>query len=252
MYTYNTNLIKQDSELKFYLLGLIGSDGYISAKSNSIELQLNSRDKKLLENLRDVIVPGKKISYKQSTDSSLLKLDNKEIHVEVSKYIEPGAKSHSFRMPTGIPDEYFSHFLRGYSDGDGNISVKKGQRKFNAHTKYYFGLRFRILGTKSFLLSVSDTLYRLGITSNRVTPHRKDKIFYIEYGFKMAEKVLNFIYKDCLFKLDRKFNVFQEIKTMDSKELEQKYGTPEGCYNTRDRRNSEDIVGASRKLEEIT
>lgn len=251
IYKYNSELIKMDSELKYYLLGLIGSDGYISGKSNSIELQLKESDRKLLELLRDLIVPGKPVKHKQSTNSCILKFDSKEIHEEVAKYIVPGPKSLTFRFPTGIPDKYIAHFIRGYSDGDGNISVCKARRKLNSnHIKYYFGLRYRILGTKQFLSTLSDNLYRLGVTKNRVTPHRKENIYYIEYSFSSAKRVLDFIYKDSNFKLDRKEKVFQEISSMDSDTLGKNYNTPKGRYNTRDRvNNSEDIVDSSKKLD---
>lgn len=233
MYTYNTDQILKDSQFKYYLLGLIASDGYISDRYNRIELTLNSKDKHILESIRDVVCPGKKISFKEKHNASRLILDNKIIHEEICKYIKPGNKTYSLIFPYGIPDKYLKDFVRGYIDGDGNISVKKGQRKFGKQIKYYFGLRLRALGTKAFLNGLSDNLFRLGICKNRVNPHRKDKenVFYCEWGFKQAENVLNWIYQDSVYKLDRKYKVFLEISNKDSDQLAKNYGTETGCYN---------------------
>lgn len=233
MYTYNTDQISKDSQFKYYFLGLIASDGYISDRYNRIELCFKASDKPLLECIRDVVCPGKKISFRQKVNAYRLTLDNKIIHQEICKYINPGNKTQSLIFPYGIPDEYVSHFIRGYIDGDGNIGVKKGQRKFDGYIKYYYGTRLRVLGTKAFLHGLSDNLFRLGVAKNRVNPHRKEKenVFYCEWGFSQANNVLNWVYQDSTYKLDRKYRVFLEISNKDSDTLAKNYGKEEGRYN---------------------
>jgi hypothetical protein len=236
MYKYNTDQITRDSEFKYYFLGLVGADGYISSKSNRIEIALKESDVALLKAIRDVVCPGKKISYKQKQRAYRLTFDNKTIHKEVCKYMDPKNKSLNLIFPYGIPDEYISHFIRGYIDGDGNISVKKGQRKFDGYVKHYFGLRLRVLGTRAFLHGLSDNLFRLEAVKNRVTPHRKENenVFYCEWGYSQAKRVLDWVYQDATYKLDRKYKVFLDISTKDSDTLAANYGKPEGRYNTQE------------------
>ena len=69
---------------------------------------------------------------------------------------------------------------------------------------------------------------------NNVNPHRKDKenVYYIEYGFSIADKVLSHLYNDATYYLHRKKMVFDHIRTSDSDTLGEKYNTIYGRYNT--------------------
>lgn len=235
MYHYNVALFREDSELKFYIIGLILADGYISGASNRIELAFKESDKGFLEGIRNIICPGKPLKYKQKQKAYRVTLDNADIYKEVMKYVNSLPKTTKLLFPYGIPDRYLPHFIRGYSDGDGNISVKYGRRKLKdgSFAKYY-GLRFRILGTRQFLMGVECNLRRIDVSKNEVHPHKKgqENVFYIEYGFSQAKAVLDFIYKDATFMLPRKYQVYMKISNADSDELERVYGTPEGHYNT--------------------
>lgn len=232
MYSYNEDLIKKDSEFKYYFLGLIASDGWVSDKSNRIELCLNKRDKHILIQIRDLLCPGKKIVDKQKQNAFRLTLENKTIWREVTKYLDPGNKTFSLIFPYGIPGQYIKDFIRGYIDGDGNISVKRGQRKLSdGSIKYYYGLRLRVLGTRALLQGLHMNLKLYCNNKFNVKPHKKDGVYYIEYGFSAAENVLNFIYRDATYYLLRKRQVFEHISTLDNETLAANYGTANGRYN---------------------
>jgi hypothetical protein len=251
-YDYNTTLFAVDSETKYYLLGLILADGYISHKHryHRIELGLQERDKGFLSMIRDLVCPGKPLKYKQKQKAYRLQIDNKDIWTAVCSYVNELPKSLNLLFPYGIPDEYLLPFIRGYSDGDGNISVKYGRRKLADGTRAkYFGLRYRLLGTKQFLMGVEFNLRRIGVTKTQVKAHKKENIYYLEWGFFSAFTVLTALYKDANIFLGRKRQVFEKISGMDSAELERAYGTPEGRYNTHGTAGSgKGIVGAPRKL----
>lgn len=243
-YAYNTALLTSESEVKYYLVGLILADGYISKahRFHRIELTLQERDESFLKMLRDLVCPGKPLKYKQKQNAFRFIIDNKGIYDEVCRFVNDLPKSTSLLFPYGIPDEYLLHFIRGYSDGDGNISVKYGRKKLADGTlAKYFGLRYRLLGTKQFLLGAEFNLRRLGVAENPVRPHKKEgeNVYYIEYGFSQAKRVLDALYKNATIFLDRKRRVFDKISGMDSAELEKAYGTPEGRYNTH---STKDIV----------
>lgn len=238
IYTYNEALFETDSQIKYYIIGLILADGYISngnRNSHRIEIALKEEDKRYLETIRDIVCSGKPLKYKQKAKAYRLTIDNKEIYEEVMKYVNDLPKSHNLIFPYGIPDQFLLHFIRGYSDGDGNIGVKYGRRTLKDGTKKkYFGLRYRILGNRPFLVGLETNLRRLGITKNVVKTHRKwpERVWYIEYGFSQASAVLEALYKDATVFLERKYKVFQKISNADSSKLEKVYGAPEGCYNT--------------------
>lgn len=238
MYNYNEALFSKESELKYYLLGLILADGYISrGRRNSyrIEVALAEKDRSYLETVRDIICPNKPLKYKQKQKAYKLTIDNKNIYDDIIYYVSRLPVGKYLTFPYGIPDKYLPDFIRGYSDGDGSIGVVRGQKKFNGKTRYYYGLRYRLFGTQRFLEGVSINLKRLEIVPNLVRTHKKkeESCYYIEYGFKSASRVLEALYKNSTIRLERKFEVYQKILNTDSNELEKLYGTPEGCYNTR-------------------
>lgn len=232
-YIYNEALFEYDSSVKYYIIGLILADGYISKYNNRIELALQERDKEFLDNIKNIICPGKKLKYKQNTKAYKLTIDNKFIYNEVCKYVNDLPKSKTLIFPYGIPDEYILDFIRGYSDGDGNISVKRGQRKFDDEIRYYYGIRYRVLGTKQFLVALAFNLKRLGVAKNLVNTHKKGKesVYYIEYGFNQAINVLNALYDNAEIFLKRKYDTYQNILNMDSDQIAKNYGKIEGRYN---------------------
>jgi hypothetical protein len=234
MYNYNINLFKVDSEYKYYILGFIAADGYISKKSNRVEITLAEKDKDFLESLRDLICPAKKLAYKQKQKAYRLSLDSKEIKHELLQYINTTEKSRKLLFPYRIPDQYLNHFMRGYSDGDGNIGAVRGQRKFDDGIKYYYGLRFRVLGTRQFLQGwVINTHVVVNLAKRQIHKKGDENVYYIEYGFQIAKKMCAFLYKNAHIKLERKYQVYKYISETDSVILEQNVLDGKSHYNTR-------------------
>lgn len=234
MYKYNLGLVKRDSEFKYYFLGLVASDGYISSKSNRIEISLKEADIGLLKVIRDVLCPGKKIAYKSKQRAYRLTLENKELKREVVKYINPKNKTFSLVFPYGIPKEYVNHFIRGYIDGDGTIGIVKGSKKVaNGERHYYYGLRLRILGTRAFLygLNMNLNLYCDEQLNSKPGKKGQENVYIIQYAFKSAEKVLKYIYKNATYYLERKKMVYNTLTTLDSQTIRNNYNTDKGRYN---------------------
>lgn len=242
MYNYNEALFKTECETKYYIIGLILADGYISKENNRIELVLKESDKNFMEMLRDIICPGKPLKYKQQQKAYRFTIDNKTIKEQIMRYVNNREKSKFLMFPYGIPDEYLLPLIRGYSDGDGSIGVKYGKRKLaDGNVVRYFGLRYRIYGTRQFLAGLEANIRRLGIVTYPVNVHKKENcnLYYIEYGFKSAKNVLDAIYKDATILLPRKYQVYKFISEADSDTLSKSYGLPENHYNTH---NLEGIV----------
>lgn len=233
-YTYNEDLFYVDSAEKYYLIGFILADGYIGANLSRFEIGLAEKDKDFLELLKNMICPSKTLKYKENQKAYRVNFDNKNIVKEIMKFVSNREKSKSLMFPYDIPEKYLLDFIRGYSDGDGNISVKRGQKKVNGEIKYYYGLRYRILGQRDFLEGLQYNLQRLGLARNAVNVHKKgiENVYYIEYGFAVAERILEAMYHSSTLKLERKFQVYKAISKADSVQLGSLYNTKEGHYNT--------------------
>ena len=226
---YYVQNIKKDSEFKFYFLGLICADGYISKKSNRVELTLKESDKDFLSILGNMIT-DKKLYYKQSQNAYRLSLDSGEIKEELMKYINTYEKTKHLIFPINIPQEHLISFLRGYFDGDGTIGVKMSYSKDNSHP----GLRMRILGTKQFLSGYAMALKCNNLVNFVREPSKKgtENVYLIEYAFSSAKRILDALYDNANFKLNRKYEVFKKIDSSDSETLIKNYNTIKGRYNT--------------------
>ena len=142
-------------------------------------------------------------------------------------------KSLALTYPGNIPDEFFRHFLRGVCDGDGNVSISKSQRVVQGKTKYYFTTRLRVLGTKDFLAGLTKAIDRLiGIAPVKVQPKAKERIWYIEYHGKSADAILEEVYRNAEFFIERKYRVWRYIKE-NAHKLPKIFGKPEGRLNYR-------------------
>lgn len=254
MYEYNTNLIERDSEFKYYFLGFVASDGWVSDKSNRIEITLKKDDVNILVLFRDLICPGKKISHKiikKKYEARKLLIDNKIIKKEIMKYLNTTDKTKSLIFPYGIPDQYIRHFIRGYIDGDGNLGVKKGRRILkNGQENFYYGLRLRVLGTRAFLQGMVLNLQRIHNSKINVNVRKKESnVYYVEFGFKTAEGIMEWLYNESTYFLQRKKEVFQKITRLDNDTLHKYYNTYEGHYNMQSTQKCEGIVDYTRNSE---
>lgn len=234
-YQYNSALFTSgDSSTKYYIIGLILADGYIDKTQRRIEITLKEGDKDYLASIRDIVCPGRPLKYKQKQKAYRLMIDNVEITREVMKFVNDREKTKFLMFPYNIPDEYLLDFLRGYSDGDGNISVKQARKEVNGKVKFYYWLRYRIFGTKQFLQGLEFNLRRIGLSTFGVNAHRKgqENCYYIEYGFNSAEIILKAMYAKEGLRLERKYQVFRYISDSDSDQLAERYATTAGHYNT--------------------
>lgn len=251
MYEYNTNLIKRDSEFKYYFLGFVAADGWISDKSNRIEITLKSSDECILKIFRDMICPGKHIGDKQIKlydkyyHAKKLTFDNKEIKNMVMSYLNTTNKTSSLIFPYGIPDAYLKDFIRGYIDGDGTIGIAKRVKLVDNKEQFYYGPRLRVIGTRAFLQGLHINLKRILDLKNNVNPHKKgiENVYVIEYAFNAANKIYNILYDNSTYFLPRKKQVFHKIVTSDTSELAINYDKESGKYNMQSTNNiSEGIV----------
>ena len=231
--------VYEDSETRWYFIGLVASDGYILPDERVIEICLNQSDRPILEDLKARIAPGSNIHIKphikESSTAVRWKIYDQQLVDELCRYMPGTNKSYDMTWPEGIPEEYISHFIRGYIDGDGTWGIARGQQVVQKVKKYYYNLSLRILGTRSFLEGMSQTI---GLLTGRrpVKVHVKSKresggICIIHYSGTSADAIADLLYRDSHLYINRKKVVVDYIRSAPKSRLARNYGTRRGQYN---------------------
>jgi hypothetical protein len=225
----NVNCLKNiDDEYKAYFLGLMYSDGCLHKNIARITL-VGKEDSSVLEKLNNYFYinkPNLQFNKKQNSYSFSI------IHKNIAEcLIQHGCfrkKSLILKFPpnNSSPYELFHHFLRGYFDGDGSISINKKSK--NA--------RFRLCGTLEFLTGVKEYI------------EKKLKLPCYIMASKMIyelcisdrtgiQDIQKYIYKDSTISLDRKRIGFNDaVEIVSSNKHSSKYrGICHRIFNTCDR-----------------
>ncbi len=121
-FLYNFESI--DSEVFAYIYGYLWADGYINRRNQVIGLNLNPKDKYVIDLIHDKI--GGKIynynRYDKRTNKNypicIIKIGSK---LSVDNILKLGFRNDI----TSIPVNLYKHFLRGFLDGDGCIYINK-------------------------------------------------------------------------------------------------------------------------------
>lgn len=143
-----------------YILGFITADGNVSKKRDYIRIQLNPKDKYLLEYIASKIQPSQKIydysAYSKKRNktyySCLLCLSSKIIKEDLSKFGVIPNKTGNHRIDFDIPKEYICDYIRGFFDGDGSVyREKRGnciRSKISCQSIEFLEDTIKILGLK--------------------------------------------------------------------------------------------------------
>ena len=198
-----------DTEEKAYWLGFIFADGYISSKRYNFELSLSSKDQnhlikfnKFMGHKLNNIKFGKSILNEKVFYKVKWIVRNKHLWNILNSYGCTPRKSLTLKFPNikiFKSKDLIRHFIRGYFDGDGCISFSNKD-----HTKIFCN----ILGTEQFLNVLQNYIpfnhRALGYNNN----DKMSKTRTISFSYKTANNFLNYLYKDSIIFLDRKYNKF--------------------------------------------
>lgn len=190
----NSNFFETiDTPAKAYWLGFLYADGYIS-KENTIRINLKKDDEQHLNKFMQAIeYTNGKIKYSTKT------VDDKAYYqayvgIRDSKMKKDLAdkgcvnnKSLIITFPYDkMPTSLYSHFIRGYFDGDGcltwSISGKAKSRNY----------KINFTGTESMLNSIKEILGK----SNLALEYKKNYYVLNINGNKQLKNILAYIYQD--------------------------------------------------------
>lgn len=198
------------SPLNSYLYGLILTDGniYLTTRNRGrVSIELNSRDKELLEKLYNQI-PNcalheriRNTNYNSCSKTTILTNHQKQFR---QFFIDHGIPTKNKSTNGSIPNtEYMvPDFWRGVYDGNGSIGYTQQNEPFIS------------LATKSTPLA--NELFKLlrekfQITKN-IKPNKRDHIYNIVLKNEDAIVFTNFIYHQATIYMQRKFNIYQTFQ----------------------------------------
>lgn len=182
-----------DTEHKAYWLGFLMADGYNNEKHGKIEITLKSTDKEMLELFNKDIQSEYKISDKNigKYNACRLTIGSRKMSDSLSKIGCVQCKSLILKFPT-IQTELIHHFIRGYFDGDGSISIRNNS------------CNFHIIGTEEFL---EECRKHIGLSNTKLD--KKGKSYDLRYGgMNNAKTIFDYLYKDATIYLERKYIEF--------------------------------------------
>jgi hypothetical protein len=206
---------KIDNECKAYILGFIAADGYVG--NNEIKIGLSFVDFEILEKIKICLESNAEIK----TYTQICTLNNKVSkfcslsfanHYMINSLRSLGFtknKTNDFAFPN-IPKELYLHFLRGYFDGDGSMSM---YRPNDGYIRYSAS----ICGTESFLNSVKEYFkneYSIKFNTNLYKRFETENCCYslCLTGKNNVITFLNLLYKNSSIHLDRKYSKYLSFK----------------------------------------
>lgn len=161
-YSLNENYFDNiDTQDKAYILGLFYADGYNGVDRGTIRIQLSESDRRLLEQINTAFESNHPINTIDCSErvygngyvsKNMCGLDVYSAHMckTLCRLGAPQNKSLVLRYPSFLPLHLQNHFLRGYFDGDGSITVGK-------KTGLWV---FTLTSTEAFCNGALDTLRR--------------------------------------------------------------------------------------------
>lgn len=204
-----------------YVLGFFAADGYITVNKRGGQFWcIQITDKALLEKIKKVVRSEHKISKRDGLGNEntvyRLQIGSIEMCDDLRNLGFDERKTKRMMMPN-IPKKYFSSFVRGYFDGDGNVwsgFIHKDRKVPN--------LTLRIMFTScsyEFLQHLHAKIGSLGIEGGSVYT-AKGNFSRLQFSAQSALKLYGFMYNQCgslrkngLF-LNRKKKVFEKYSAL--------------------------------------
>jgi intein/homing endonuclease len=215
--TKNENFFKRWTPEMAYVLGFFAADGnMIKNKRGGHFIEFQITDGELLERIRELLNSNHKITIcnrnKRCKTLYRLQIGSKIIYNDLLKLGLTPNKSKTIKLPI-VPDKYFPNFLRGYFDGDGNVTIctyKRKERNNKPTTILRSGFTS---GSKSFLAVLKNQLLKEEVV-------RGGTLYYSSNGWRLyfsindSKRLYWYMYKglkrnDRLF-LKRKKLVFEK------------------------------------------
>lgn len=192
-----------------YVLGFITADGCIK-DDYELCITIHKNDVDVLEYIKKVMNLEHNIRYTHynNREQVTLSLKSRPIYEDLQLLNVTPRKTYTIVAPPFIPEDMFGHYIRGYFDGNGNISL------YN-HAKQVTGIVGMKGASEVYIRQLSDILHRYNVNSVVYTKPSKDFNHVDLYELRMNGKsIIDFaelIYCDAPFYMNRKYEKFQVL-----------------------------------------
>lgn len=196
-----------DSEEKAYWVGFLMADGAIG-EGRRILLRLSNKDFYHIQRFQKSLRSNYPYYHDTKTNVSGCTIQSKKMCRDLAKYGVVENKTFKTLFPTTkgqSNNDLIRHFIRGYFDGDGSISVGENKK---GHTF----ANLSICGYEPFLLKMQDFFIdELGLGRTKLI--KEKAIHSLRYGGRrQVEKIMDWMYKDATIYLDRKHQRYLLLK----------------------------------------
>ena len=223
-----------ETELQAYLLGFYAADGNINEKRKTLRIHLQKQDSALVYLYKDTISPDARtftVDEHITTGRNGMVINaNQSFGVDITSsqlcqdLVNLGIgynKSNSDIHIPQIPDYLIRHFIRGYFDGDGSISIRLSQEKGKSDRVRGW---FSICSKSPIILNEFLNFFaKNGISINMSYVKRDDMYRITTSSRKKLIDLFNLFYKDSNFYLERKFNKFNHYVNTEVTQLIKEY-----------------------------
>jgi len=186
-----------------YWLGFIYADGYISDKGN-FEISLKHTDYEHLLKFAEYCKFDKnKVVSKGKTNflnsfRCRISFSAQQTQINFNKHGVVPRKSLILTFPTFLKESLYPHFIRGYFDGDGCISIIK-LKKLNRK-------KVSLIGTKEFLNKILEILtIKVNLSKDK---RHNGNTYWIDFNKKDGNAFLDYMYENSKVYLERKYNLY--------------------------------------------
>eukprot|EP01083_Nonionella_stella_P065551 171868_1 len=208
--TCDSSFFKSWNPCMAYWLGFLFADGniYVGSTIHTIQLSLKCIDYSHLEKYKKALQSTYQLGLYKNGESCKVShaiCNNSMGHDLIALGCIP-RKSLTLEWPDDLPDDFASHFVRGYMDGDGCIRFCSVKRSFVVS---FVGSRQFIDALQIYIKT--NVLFNLKAKGSL---HHKTSCSALSYnGNASSMTVLNWIYKDCdaLTRLDRKHALYKKF-----------------------------------------
>lgn len=225
---------KIETELQAYLLGFYSADGNINEKRKTFRIHLQKQDSELVYLYKDIISPdartftvevhkttgrnGQEVNAHESfgVDITSAKLCTDLVNLGIGYN-----KSYSDLHIPEMPENLVRHFIRGYFDGDGCITVWLSKEKGKSDRVRG---KFDICAKSASILNEFIKFFATHDIKINLNYLKRDDMYRISTSSKKElEKIYNILYKDSNFYLSRKFNKFNHYVNTEVTQLIAEY-----------------------------
>jgi hypothetical protein len=206
---YNRNhcYFKTWSSDMAYFLGFFCADGHLATSKNTIYIQIHRKDDYILKIFHKFFEYDGPLYYRPNSNNVQFNIYSKEITQDLMNFGLTRHKSQELKWIEQIPEEYISHFVRGYFDGDGHVGLAQ------AHNPNDKKLIIKLVSTLTFIerLKIEFQKHFGSECGSIVDNNTYYELVYT--GSNHTKSFLDWIYKDSTeeTRLKRKFDIYNEF-----------------------------------------